>query len=65
MTNNEIKAARRKMENTVQAHREEQELEALVSVLGTTEGARAAERHRLPELVASEQGRGMDFRSAA
>lgn len=65
MTNNEIKAARRKMQNTVTAHREEQELETLVSVLGDPTAQRAADRHRLPELIAREQGHGMDYRSAA
>lgn len=65
MTRNEAQAARRKMANTVQAHREEVELEALVSVLGDPSAQRAADRHRLPELIASEQGHGLDFRNAA
>lgn len=65
MTRNEAQAARQKMQNTVTAHREEVELEALVSVLGDPTAQRAADRHRLPELIASEQGHGMDYRSVA
>lgn len=64
MTKNELKAARRKMENTVTAHREEVELETLVRVLGTPAAQTAADSHRIPELVAREQGRGMDYRAA-
>ena len=64
MTQDEIKAARRKMENTVKAHHEEVELETLVSVLGSPAAQAAAESHRIPELVAKEQGRGLDFRAA-
>lgn len=64
MTQDEIKAARRKMENTVKAHHEEVELETLVSVLGNPTAQQAAESHRIPELVAKEQGRGLDFRAA-
>ena len=64
MTKNELKAARRKMENTVTAHREEVELETLVRVLGDSTAQQAADSHRIPELVAREQGRGMDYRAA-
>lgn len=64
MTRNEMQAARRKMANTVQAHNEEVELESLVRVLGTPDAQRAADSHRLPELVAREQGHGLDFRAA-
>lgn len=61
MTRNELNAARRKMQNTVTAHREEQELEALVSVLGDPAAQAAADKHRIPQLIAREQGRGMDY----
>lgn len=64
MTQDELKAARQKMQNTVTAHHEEVELETLVSVLGSPAAQQAAETHRIPELVAKEQGRGLDFRAA-
>lgn len=57
MTNEEIK---NHLANGVAAVKEEAELETLVSVLGTPTAQRAAKAHRLPELVASEQGHGMD-----
>lgn len=62
MTHEEIK---NHLANTVKAHAEEQELETLVSVLGTPTAQRAARAHRLPELVASEQGHGLDYRNVA
>lgn len=62
MTNDEIKMH---LANKVTAHAEEQELETLVSVLGTPSAQRAAKAHRLPELVAHEQGHGLDYRNVA
>jgi hypothetical protein len=61
MTHNEINAARATLRNTVDTHHEQVELETLVSVLGDPQAQRAADRHRLPELIASEQGHGMDY----
>lgn len=48
--------------NAVQAHKEESVLETLVSVLGDAPAQRAARAHVLPELIAKEQGHGMDHR---
>ncbi len=56
---------RARLANTVQAHKEEVELETLVEVLGTPTAQRAAHAHRLPELIAAEQGHGLDYRNVA
>lgn len=62
MTNEEKRAH---LANGVAAVKEEAELETLVSVLGTPSAQRAARAHRLPELVAAEQGHGLDYRNIA
>lgn len=48
--------------NHIAAHTEETELETLVEVLGNRKAQRAVAAHTLPELVAKEQGHGMDHR---
>lgn len=49
----------------VAANREETELETLVEVLGERRAQNAVAAHVLPELIASEQGHGTDFRNVA
>lgn len=51
--------------NAVTNMREEAEMEALVSVIGTRQAQRAVKTHTLPELIASEQGHGMDHLNGA
>ena len=51
--------------HAVQANAEETELESLVEVLGNESAQDAAHAHTLPELVAAEQGHGMDHRLSA
>ncbi len=47
----------------VMADKEERELESIVSVLGERTAQAACTTHTLPELIAREQGHGLDFRS--
>jgi hypothetical protein len=53
------------LHNNIKALHEEIELEHLVSVVGSPEAQAAADRHRLPEFVASVQDRGTDYRHVA
>jgi hypothetical protein len=56
---------KRRISNHIVADKEERELETLVSVLGSPKAQRAVDTHTLPEMVAREQGHGMDYRNAA
>jgi hypothetical protein len=56
---------KRRISAHIAADKEENELETLVSVLGTPGAQRAADSHTLPEMIAREQGHGMDHRHAA
>lgn len=54
-----------KLANSVAAHTEEAQLEAVVSILGERRAQAAVHSHSLPELVAKEQNRGIDYRAGA
>ncbi len=56
---------REKIANHVAANQEETELETLVEVLGDHKAQVAVASHTLPELIAAEQGHGLDFRNVA
>lgn len=56
---------KRRISAHIAADKEEAELETLVSVLGSPRAQRAADTHTLPEMVAREQGHGMDYRQNA
>lgn len=58
-------STRNKIANHVAATQEETELETLVEVLGDRKAQVAVASHTLPELIAAEQGHGLDFRNVA